>query len=408
MTSKGHSPAEALRVEAARRTAARRSDLPLRYLRQQAHLTAPASDVKLAEKALGNANHVARRLLEKYGLGVEAVGDRLGVAPATVEEVLAGPGAPVVILDLEDGVPPDLVDQARANAVRLSRDVDRGPTLCFVRPSGITDPRCTEDLMTILLGAAAGRPAAEYPIDGIVFPKVRHVHEVEWLDRVLSDIEKEAGLQPDQIRVCFQIETGWGVLNLAELATAGLGRLAGIILGTVDLSADLLLPEARFRHPIAEWARMMIVTVAGACGVPAIDGMTLDFPVGRTELDASQNRDLILERMLANFQDALHSIDIGMAGRWVGHPLQLLATMLAYRFAFAESSIDEHLATLEEFARALSMHQGAVAGSSGQLLDVGTDRHVRQILRRATAWGLLTPARAHELGLISDLEMKAI
>jgi citrate lyase beta subunit len=262
--------------------------------------------------------------------------------------------------------------------------------------------------MTILLGAAAGRLAAEYPIDGLVFPKVRHVHEVEWLDGVLSDIEKEAGLQADQIRVCFQIETGWGVLNLPELATAGLGRLAGIILGTVDLSADLLLPEARFRHPIAEWARMMIVTVAGACGVPAIDGMTLDFPVGRAELDAEQNRALILDRMLSNFQDALHSIDVGMAGRWVGHPLQLLATMLAYRFAFAESSIEEHVATLEEFARALSMHQGAVAGSSGQLLDVGTDRHVRQMLRRATAWGLLTPARAHQLGLISDLEVKAI
>src|SRR6185437_1273539 len=176
---------------------------------------------------------------------------------------------------------------------------------------------------------------------------------------------------------------------------------------TVDLAADLMLPEVRFRHPVSEWARMTMVATAGAAGVPAIDGMTIDFPVARADLDAEQNRAHILERMRDNFRDALHSIDTGMSGRWVGHPLQLTATLLAFRSAFAQASIDKHVAELEEFARAMSMHQGAVAGATGQLLDVGTDRHVRQMLRRATAWGLLPPSRAHLLGLISESELKA-
>jgi citrate lyase beta subunit len=391
--------AEDARQAAAQRTAALRAELPLRFLRQQAHLTAPASDLKLAEKAVAGANVVARRLLDRYGLDATAVGEHLGVAAATVEEVLESP-APAIVLDLEDGVPPNMVEEARANTVRLAGQIDHQRTLCFVRPSAITDPRCPGDLRTTLLGAPAH-------IDGIVLPKVRHVHEVEWLDGVLSDIEKEAGLERNHIRVLYLVETGWGVVNLPGLATACLDRLAGIILGTVDLAADLLLPQVRFRHPIAEWARMMMVTVGGATGVPAIDGMTLDFPVARADLDAAQNRAHILDRMRDNFQDALHSIDTGLSGRWVGHPLQLAATLMAFRSAFAQSSIDEHVAEVEEFARAMSQQQGAVAGAKGQLLDVGTDRHVRQLLRRATAWGLLPSSRAHELGLISESEMKA-
>jgi len=391
--------AEDARQAASRRSAAMRAELPLRLLRQQAHLTAPASDLKLAEKAVAGANLVAKRLLDRYGLDASAVGEHLGVAASTVEEVLESP-APAIVLDLEDGVPPNMVEEARANTVRLAAQIDHDRTLCFVRPSSINDPRCTGDLRATLLGAATH-------IDGVVLPKVRHVHEVEWLHGVLSDIEKEAGLEHNHIRVLYLVETGWGVLNLRELATACLDRLAGIILGTVDLAADLLLPQVRFRHPIAEWARMMMVTVGGATGVPAIDGMTIDFPVARDDLDAAQNRAHILDRMRDNFQDALHSIDTGLSGRWVGHPLQLAATLLAFRSAFAQSSLDEQVAELEEFARAISLQQGAVAGAKGQLLDVGTDRHLRQILRRATAWGLLPSSRAQELGLISESEMKA-
>lgn len=399
--------AERLRVVAETKTAARRADLPLRYLRQQAHLTAPASDVKLAEKALAGAQQVAARLLERSGIDAAAVAAHLGVELAEVEDVVAAGSAPAVVLDLEDGVPPSLVAAARSNAVRLAREVDRGRTLCFIRPPGTADARCADDLVTMLLEAADGRRPEDFPIDGIVFPKVRHVHEVEWLEGVLTDIESEAGLAANQVRVCLQIETGWGVLNLPELAASIVNRLAGIILGTVDLSADILLPEVRYRHPVVEWARMAIVSVAGACGVPALDGMTLDFPVRRPDLDDAENRLLILDRMRDNFQDALHSIDTGMSGRWVGHPLQLTATLLAYRSAFRESSIEKQVETLEEFAAALAVDKGAVAGGTGQLLDIGTDRHVRQMLRRATAWGLIKPERARALGLITDREMQA-
>lgn len=383
---------------------ATRARLPLPYLRQQAHLTAPASEYALAEKALTNAHAVSARLMDRYGINVEELAARLELDASVVSAVLGGHGAPVVLLDLEDGVAPNMIDEARSNAVRLLRDVDRGSTLCFIRPAGTEDPRCADDLFDILLRAGDGLPSDSYPLDGIVIPKIRHVHEVEWLDSVLSAIEDQLGLSRNRIRVSFQIETGWGVLNLPQLALAGRDRLAGMILGTVDLSADLGLPQVRYRHPICEWARMIIVAVAGAVGVPAIDGMTLDFPVGLPGLSPEDNHAHVLDRMVANFEDAQHSIDVGMSGRWAGHPLQLLATELAFRAAFSPSVIDALVTELEAFRRAGADDKGAVAGSRGELLDIGTDRQVRRQLRRATAWGYIAPQRAEELGVITTAE----
>jgi citrate lyase beta subunit len=233
---------------------------------------------------------------------------------------------------------------------------------------------------------------------------VRHVHEVAWLYGLLDDIERELGLPRNRIRVIYQLETGWGLQNLAALALAGRDRLAGMVLGTVDLAADVLLPEVRYRHPVCEWARQTIVTVAGAVGVPAIDGMTLDFPVGLADLTAEENQQLVLSRIRENFVDAQHSIDIGMAGRWVGHPLQLLATLIAFRDTFSGASLAEDIEVVESFTLALASERGAVAGARGELLDIGTDRHVRSKLRRATAWGLLPTETALRLGVIAPEE----
>jgi citrate lyase beta subunit len=393
-------------TEAQAETDGRRAQLPLRYLRQQAHLTAPANDLALAEKAISAAPRVAARLLDRYGITAPMLAERLGVSDDDVRIALDATPTPLVLLDLEDGVPPALVKEARANAVHLLREADWGPTLRFFRPPSLAEERCSDDVLEVLVGAADGLPPEKYPVDGLVFPKVRHVHEVAWLYGLLDEIEHELGLPANRIRVIYQLETGWGLQNLPALALAGRDRLAGMVLGTVDLAADVLLPEVRYRHPICEWARQTIVTVAGAMGVPAIDGMTLDFPVGLPDLSPDENRELVLSRMHENLVDATHSIQMGMAGRWVGHPLQLLATLLAFRAQFSADSLARDVEVIESFAEALSSDKGAVAGAGGELLDIGTDRHVRSKLRRATAWGFLPLETALELGIVTADEAR--
>ncbi len=389
---------EALRL--AKDAQADRTALPLPYLRQQAHLTAPAANRELVVKALSDPFGVASRLLKRFDIDAAAIGNRLSVDPALVMDVLAGSGAPVVVLDLEDGIAPQLAPQARGNVVAATREVPRGKTLRFVRPAALDDSRCVDDLTTMLIDVAEGVAAAEYPIDGVVFPKVRRPEEVEWLDSLLGAIETQIGLEPNRIRVTYQIETAWGLLNMTEIAMAAKQRLSGLILGTVDLSAELMLPNVRYDHPIAEWARRAMITVAGAMGVPAIDGMTLGFPVARPDLSPSENRAYLLDRMAASFDDTRYSIDVGMAGRWVGHPLQLVAALLAFRSTFTPEWVEAIAQSVETFSQALARDQGAVA-HDGELMDVGTDRYNRMVLRRAAAWGLIDLDRAVQLGLIS-------
>ena len=104
----------------------------------------------------------------------------------------------------------------------------------------------------------------------------------------------------------------------------------------------------------------------------------------------------------SNFDDALYSIDRGMSGRWVGHPLQLVATMVAFRSVFSEEAMAGELEKLELFAESIATDRAAAVGPGSELLDLATDRHSRNLLVRAVAWGLVPADRARQLGLIAD------
>lgn len=387
--------------------ARRRAEVPLRYLGQQVHLTAPASSPPLAAKAAGEAFSVARRLLARHGIEAVDIAERLGIDREVAAEVIDTPGtAPVVVLDLEDGVGPALADAARAEAGRLFRDGEWAPCLRFLRPAGVGEERCSSDLIEVLATAAEGRRPADYPVDGVVVPKVRHEHEVQWVCEVLDSVEDALSLPRHRIRIIYMIESAWGVQNLVPLALAGRDRLAGMILGMIDLSADVGVPEVRFRHPLFEWARSEMVTVCGGVGVPAIDGMTVNFPVGLVQSSDTENRERVLRRIADNYADTRHSIDMGMAGRWAGHPLQMLASMLAFRSAFSPEDVVAQLDRVERFAAAVAAGQGAVADSlSGDLLDAATDVQARMMLRRATAWGLVDRERVLAAGIVAADEL---
>src|SRR5258707_635188 len=129
--------------------------------------------------------------------------------------------APLVVLDLEDGVRPPLVKQARANAVRLFREADWGTSLRFFRPASLAEDRCAEDIAEVLIRSGEGIPPDRYPVDGLVFPKVRHAHEFTWLYGLLRDIEPELNLPAARIRVTYQLEPGGGLQNPPNPAPFG-------------------------------------------------------------------------------------------------------------------------------------------------------------------------------------------
>ena len=143
--------------------------------------------------------------------------------------------------------------------------------------------------------------------------------------------------------------------------------------------------------------------MAGAVGVPAIDGMTLDYPVADPALDPAANRTRWLDRMRLVYDDAIRARDLGMLGKWVGHPAQLFAVLLAYDAGMTDESLEHEAAKLEAYTTALAAEQGATM-IAGVMSDRATDRHARVVLRQAAAQGRFPADRAVALGVISEAE----
>ena len=394
--------------------AGRRTDLPLRFWRQSAHLTTPSADAAMARKAVEGGTASVGRILERLSLTGDDLADRLELPRDLVRARLADPSrAPLVMLDGEDAIAPG--DEVAARAMTVAADTfadadwgDGGAaSLRFYRPTGFDLDTTVRDLYTLLWRLRELTPGGRaFPLDGIVFPKVEHPEEVDLVNDLLSRAEASLGLPDGLIRVAYLVESGWAAMHLAEIAQRAAPRLASLIFGLADFSADLGLPAIGNDHLLADWARAEIVAVAGAVGVPAIDGMTLDYPVADPSLDAAANRARWLDRMRLVYDDAVRARDLGMLGKWVGHPAQLFAVLLAYEASLTDEALEHEAAKLEAYGAAVAADQGATM-IAGVMSDRATDRHARVVLRQATALGRFEPARALALGVIRADELSA-
>jgi citrate lyase beta subunit len=204
------------------------------------------------------------------------------------------------------------------------------------------------------------------------------------------------------------VESGWCAGQLPAIAACAVDRLCALVFGLADYSADLGLPSISNTHPIADWARAEIVNVAGALGVPAIDGMTLDYPVADPALDNASNHARFLERMALVYRDAVRARDFGMVGKWVGHPAQLFAVLLAYESGMRPAALEAEAAKLSAYDVAVNEQGKGATMIGGVMSDRATDRHARVVLRQATALGRFDAQRALALGIIDASELDDI
>jgi citrate lyase subunit beta/citryl-CoA lyase len=399
------------RIRAVRETLSpRTARLPLRYWRQQAHFTTPAQ-AAMARKAVEGGTSPMTRILERFEVGPAMLADRLGVEVASVAGLLEAPRrAPLVMLDAEDALAltHDAVVQARSDAADVLEQADwsgGGPhTLRFYRPPGLALGTTARELFGLLWTLAERSGDGTLPLDGIVFPKVEHPEEVDLVHGMLTEAERALGLPLGGIRVAYLVESGWAAVQLPTIAQRAADRLSALVFGLADYSADIGLRAITNEHPQADWVRAMIVDVAGAVGVPAIDGMTLDYPVADPSLDPAANRTRFLERMQLVYRDAVRARELGMQGKWVGHPAQLFAVLLAYQGGSAADELETEADKLAAYDAAVQAGSGATM-IDGVMSDRATDRHARAVLRQATALGRFDPQRALALGVIERDEL---
>lgn len=393
---------EARRDGLLREARARRASLPLRLLRQTSHFTTPASDAERVRKAaagLASASH----LLERVGVAPADVAAAIEVPPAVVDDLLRrAPAPPFVLVDAEDATAPDPAVQAKARTIAADAlaTLAWGDTLAFYRPGGLETDACVRDLVEVLgeVGARGRLGAVDRALDGIVWPKATHEDEVKLVDELLLALEQAHGAAPRALRLGLLIESAAALLQLERIVEVARPRLACLIIGTADLSSDLALPGFSNAHPSLDDARRRIVLAAAAAGVPAIDGMTLEYPVADRRLDAAGNRARILGALAACARDARHGAALGMSGKWVGHPLQLLVNEAVRRAAVDPARVEADLAAARAYAAAVAKGEGAVM-IGPLMVDRAYDRHVRVRLRQALTLGAVEPAALAGLSL---------
>ena len=234
-----------------------------------------------------------------------------------------------IVVDLEDGVPPEAKEEARG---RLG-DAAAAGTLA-VRINGLRSRWWREDLAAV----ADRRP------DVVVLPKVESADEVRTV----------AELLPAGIGIEAQIETARGLVEVERIADAG-GPLEALVFGPGDFAASIGVPVLTIGAGAFDYALARISVAAHAFGLQAVDG-----PYARLgDLDGLR-------------RSAACALAHGFDGKWVVHPDQIGPVTAAFTPSQEE---------LERARRILAAGDGA-SRLEGDMVDVATKKLAAAVLAR--------------------------
>jgi citrate lyase subunit beta / citryl-CoA lyase len=279
-----------------------------------------------------------------------------GASSRMIGKALAS-SADGLILDLEDSVPLDAKESARAEVARWLAELDFGAKERIVRINALDTPLAQADLAATL----PKRP------DAYLVPKVNGPEDLAALDAMLAALEREHGLAERSVPLIpIATETPQGLLRIAEIARAP--RVTALTWGAEDLSAALGARASRdaegryldvFRH-----ARVMALVAAAAAGVDAIDGVYVDI------------RDL--DGLAREAHDAAQQ---GFAGKMTLHPDQIPVVNGA--FTPSQDEIAESRALLEAFEQERAAGRLAFR-FRGRMVDAPHLARARRLLARAS------------------------
>ena len=144
--------------------------------------------------------------------------------------------ADVVLGNLEDAISADKKEAAREGLVSIAQATDFGETQLWTRINSLDSPWCLPDLIRLV-------PAIGHKLDVIMVPKVEGAEDIHYIDRLLAQLEAQAGLERP-ILVHALLETARGVANVEEICGAS-PRMQGLSLGPADLAADRRMKTTR-------------------------------------------------------------------------------------------------------------------------------------------------------------------
>ncbi len=253
-----------------------------------------------------------------------------------------------VILDLEDSCAVSQKVEARRTLVEALRTLDFKGKIRAFRPNNLRTRYFYRDVIDVVEQAGAN-------VDVVVIPKALGPEDVLFADRLLSQIEEEAGLPRGRIRIEALIESAAGLLKAADIAACS-PRMAGLIFGIADYAGDIGAKELTTEQfSVYHYPKAHTIAAARAAGIDVIDNVTLQF------------RDLAQCR-----KDAEQASRMGFDGKWAIHPSQV--DVINEVFTPTAKELTRALALIEAYRKAdVEAGQGAIVFGD-EMVDAATLR----------------------------------
>ena len=142
----------------------------------------------------------------------------------------------VVLGNLEDAIPADAKEAARAGFIALAQAHDFAATGLWTRINALNSPWALDDITQIVAAVGA-------KLDVMMLPKVEGPWDIHYLDQLLAQLEARHGVKRP-ILIHAILETAEGVNNVEAIAAAS-PRMHGISLGPADLAASRAMKTTR-------------------------------------------------------------------------------------------------------------------------------------------------------------------
>ncbi len=284
----------------------------------------------------------------------------------------------------------------RAARVVASMSMARSmPRSWGVRIRSLAAPTRRRGLRTLDLFVGELLSRSELPGGFVItLPKVTSLAQIDVFCSVLAALEQVHGLAAGALTFEIQVETPQTVLGadgtvpVGPMIQAARGRVSGLHFGTYDYTASLgiLAAHQNLRHPVADFAKGLMMLAAAETGVRVSDGSDNKVPVGDP---ATVGR-----RWSAHAQGVTRALQQGIFQGWDLHPAQL-PTRFAATFAFFRDGWSEAAVRLGDYHR-------QVPGSGGVMDEPATAFALARHLAAALACGAVRPAEIKDLADIDS------
>lgn len=264
-------------------------------------------------------------------------------------------GADCVIFDLEDAVSIYEKDAARDLVKHYLTELRPETCRIGVRINAQDTPYYELDVRSMV------------PVkpDFLRLPKSETEENIQKLDALITECEKESGMEEGSVKIIATIETALGVYNAYQIAKAS-PRVIAIGLGAEDFRTDMHMTRSEDGQEIL-FARNMISLAAHAAGV-----LPLDYVYSNFKNEEGFIADVRFGKML------------GFTGKSIIHPSQV--PLVHDVFTPTDKEIEQAKKVVTAYEDAMSKASGVVA-LDGKMIDAPIVVRAQNTLEYAKASG---------------------